>query len=149
MKDPSLKLPIGPFSSPLEGAKVAEALLKGMIHTRENNLPAAIDHYKEAALLEENMVYNEPRDWLLNPKQYLGAAYLKAKQWQNAENVFKRDLNQNVQNVWSLYGLREALQQQDKRVEANIIHKQLEIALKESDIEMGRTFVGYLHWVRD
>jgi tetratricopeptide (TPR) repeat protein len=149
MKDPSLKLPIGPFSSPQEGAKVAAALLSGMISARENNLSAAIDHFKEAVTVEENMVYNEPRDWLLNPKQYLGAAYLKARQWQNAENVFKKDLNQNVQNVWSLYGLSEALQQQDKKVEANIIQKQLDIALRESDIEMDRTFVGKLLWVRD
>jgi hypothetical protein len=88
------------------------------------------------------MVYNEPRDWMLNPKQYLGATYLVARQWQNAENTFKRDLNQNVQNVWSLYGLLAALNEQQKKVEANIIGKQLELAGKESDVRMDAMFVG-------
>jgi tetratricopeptide (TPR) repeat protein len=147
--DPALQLPMGPFSPAAEGAKVATALLKGMISTREANVVAAIDHFKEAAALEEAMVYTEPRDWMLNPKQYLGAAYVRAKQWQNAENVFKRDLNQNVQNVWSLYGLLEALNQQNKKAEANIIGKQLDIAMKESDTELKKSFMGNPLWVRD
>lgn len=146
---PSLQLPMGPFSPAAEGAKVATALLKGMISTGEADLAAAIDHFKEAATLEEAMVYTEPRDWMLNPKQYLGAAYLSAKQWQNAENTFKKDLNQNVQNVWSLYGLLEALQQQNKKAEANIIGKQLGIAMKQSDIELKKSFMGNTIWVRD
>lgn len=149
LAEPSLKLPIGPFSPPLDGGRVAAALLQGMISTREGALTTAIDHYKRAAALEEAMVYNEPRDWLLNPKQYLGAAYLRMKQWQNAENVFKRDLNQNVQNVWSLYGLLEALQQQDKKAEANIIGRQLDIAMKQSDTELKESFMGNTVWVRD
>jgi tetratricopeptide (TPR) repeat protein len=149
LKDPALQLPMGPFSPAAEGAKVASALLKGMISTKEGAHVEAIDHYKEAATVEEAMVYTEPRDWILNPKQYLGAAYLRTKQWQNAENVFKKDLNQNVQNVWSLYGLLEALNQQGKKVEANIIGKQLDIAMKESDIELKKSFMGSTIWVRD
>lgn len=142
LKEPTLAMPMGPFSPPLDGAKVATALLEGMIARTEGNIPKAIEHFKQAVALEEAMVYNEPRDWILNPKQYLGAAYLAAKQWQNAENTFKRDLNQNVQNVWSLYGLLEALQQQQKKTEANIIKKQLELARMESDIKMEETFVS-------
>lgn len=147
--DPSLQMPMGPFSPAAEGAKVAAALLQGMISTAEANPTAAIDHFREATTREEAMVYTEPRDWMLNPKQYLGAAYLKAKQWQNAENVFKKDLNQNVQNVWSLHGLLQALQQQNKTAEANIIGRQLDIAMKESDIELKKTFMGNTIWVRD
>jgi hypothetical protein len=142
LNEPSLAMPMGPFSPPLDGAKVAAALLQGMIARAEGKIPEAIGHFNQAVALEEAMIYNEPRDWILNPKQYLGAAYLAAKQWQNAENTFKRDLNQNVQNVWSLYGLLEALQQQQKKTEANIIKKQLEIAQKESDIKMEGTFVS-------
>lgn len=142
LKEPSLPMPMGPFSPPLDGAKVAASLLEGMIARAEGDLPKAIGHFKQAVATEEAMVYNEPRDWILNPKQYLGAAYLSAKQWLNAENTFKKDLNQNVHNVWSLYGLLEALQQQQKITEANIIKKQLEIARKESDIKMEESFVA-------
>ncbi|HEY1115381.1 MAG TPA: hypothetical protein VGE66_17535 [Chitinophagaceae bacterium] len=146
---PSLQMPMGPFSPAAEGARVATSLLQGMIIIREDNLTEAIDHFKIAASTEEAMVYTEPRDWMLNPKQYLGAAYLQAGQWQNAENVFKKDLNQNVQNVWSLYGLLESLQRQNKKVEANIIGKQLDIAMRESDIELKGSFMGVPVWVKD
>ena len=140
--EPSMTMAMGPFSPPLDGAKVAAFLLQGMIAHAEGNIPQAISHFKQAATGEEAMVYNEPRDWMLNPKQYLGATYLVARQWQNAENTFKRDLNQNVQNVWSLYGLLAALNEQQKKVEANIIGKQLELAGKESDVRMDAMFVG-------
>jgi tetratricopeptide (TPR) repeat protein len=140
--EPSMPMAMGTFSPPLDGAKVAASLLQGMIARADGNIPQAITHFKQAVTGEEAMVYNEPRDWMLNPKQYLGAAYLAARQWQNAENTFKRDLNQNVQNVWSLYGLLAALNEQQKKVEANIIGKQLELAGKESDVRMDALFVG-------
>ncbi|MFN2439741.1 MAG: hypothetical protein ABR503_11120 [Chitinophagaceae bacterium] len=138
--DTSLTLPFGPFSPPAEGAKVASELLQGFISVKKNNLQEAISHFSKASSTEEKMVYNEPRDWLLNPKQYLGAAYLKARQWANAENTFKKDLNQNAQNVWSLFGLHQALTVQNKKIEANIIRRQLEIATEKSDVKLTRLF---------
>ncbi len=140
MGDTSLTLPFGPFSPPVEGAKVANELLQGFILMKENNLQEAIIHFSKAASIEEKMVYNEPRDWLLNPKQYLGAAYVEAKQWGNAENTFKKDLNQNAQNVWSLFGLHLSLMAQNKKIEANIIRRQWEIATKKTDVKFTRLF---------
>ena len=142
LSEATLPIAVGPFSPPLDGAKVAEALLQGFISAGERDWNNAIMHFKKATTLEENMVYNEPRDWVLNPKQYLGAAYLKMKQWQNAENTFKKDLNQNVQNVWSLYGLHQALQQQNKKIEANIIKRQLEKASEQSDTPIEKSFLA-------
>jgi len=141
MGDKSLTLPFGPFSPPAEGAKVANELLQGFILMKENDLQKAITHFSKAASIEEKMVYNEPRDWLLNPKQYLGAAYSKAKQWRKSENTFKKDLNQNAQNVWSLFGLHQALAAQNKKIEANIIKKQLEIATEKTDVKFTKLFL--------
>jgi len=140
MDDTSLALPFGPFSPPVEAAKVANELLHGFMLMKENNLQEAIIHFSKAASIEEKMVYNEPRDWLLNPKQYLGAAYVEAKQWGNAENTFKKDLNQNAQNVWSLFGLHQALMAQNKKIEANIIKRQWEIATEKSDVKFTKLF---------
>ena len=140
MSDESLMLPFGPFSPPVEGAKVANELLQGFILVKENNLQKATIYFSKAASIEEKMVYNEPRDWLLNPKQYLGGAYLEAKQWGNAENTFKKDLNQNAQNVWSLFGLLQALVSQNKKIEANIIKRQWDIATEKSDVKFTKLF---------
>ena len=49
------------------------------------------------------------RDWLLNPKHYLGNAYLKAGHWEKAKKVFQNDLKNNNENGWALFGLYQAL----------------------------------------
>jgi tetratricopeptide (TPR) repeat protein len=51
------------------------------------------------------MVYNEPRDWLLNPKHYLGNAYLEKGDFLNAQKTFQLDLLTNNENGWALFGL--------------------------------------------
>lgn len=140
MDNADLTKAMGPFSPPLEGAKVSMELLQGLISMKEGQTAKGIAHFSKAVEIEGNMVYNEPRDWMLNPKQYLGAAYLSLNQWQNAENTFKKDLNQNVQNVWSLYGLLQALNQQDKKLEANIIRLQLDKAGEQSDVQLASFF---------
>ncbi len=77
---------------------------------------------------------------MLNPKQYLGAAYLHTRQWQKAEEAFKKDLMQNNNNIWSLYGLHQALVRQNKKNTANNIEKRLNVAMNKSDIKFTRLF---------
>jgi tetratricopeptide (TPR) repeat protein len=108
MKDSVLYLPFTPFSAAIEGAIVAEALLKGSIDLRSGELALAIAAFEKAVTTEEKMVYNEPRDWLLNPKHYLGDALLKSKKYKEARAVYQRDLATNNENGWALYGLYKA-----------------------------------------
>lgn len=111
MKDSSLYLPFVPFSPAIDAARVAEQLLLGIIH-EERDLPdGAIRHYKLADSIESNMVYNEPRDWMLNPKHYLGNALAKAGKWKEALVIFKKDLLVNNNNIWALSGIVWALEQ--------------------------------------
>jgi tetratricopeptide (TPR) repeat protein len=119
MKDPDLAIPIQPFSPPFEGAKCANYLLAGFINVKQNKPAVAITHFQKAMETEGNMTYNEPRDWLLSPKQYLGSAFLIAGKWSEAENVFKKDLKVNDENVWSLHGLQLSLEKQKKLQEAS------------------------------
>ena len=111
MKDSSLYLPFVPFSPAIEAARVAEQLLLGVIHEERNLMDGAIRHYRLADSIESNMVYNEPRDWLLNPKHYLGNALMKAGKWKEAISVFKKDLSVNNNNIWSLSGIVRAAEQ--------------------------------------
>jgi tetratricopeptide (TPR) repeat protein len=132
--DESLKLAFAVSSPFTEDVKVANEMLMGAIAQSKNDLPAAITHFRAAAETEEHMNYGEPRDWFLNPKQYLGTIYLQAHQWQNAEDAFKRDLKVNALNVWSLHGLTEALQQQKKTKELAVVKKQLQQASVKADV---------------
>ncbi len=92
MKDSILLLPLSPFSAAIEGAIVAESLLEGTIALKEKKYNDAITHSKSGET-EENMVYNEPRDWILNPKHYLGNAYLQAKKFPAARRFFRMTCN--------------------------------------------------------
>ena len=133
--DESLKLAFITSSPFTEDAKVANETLLGAIAKSRNDIPTAIAHFSNAAQLEEHMNYTEPRDWMLNPKQYLGMAYLQAHQWKNAEDAFNRDMKVNALNIWSLQGLTEALKQQKKTKELAIVKKQLQQASVKSEVQ--------------
>lgn len=117
---------------------MASEILKGSIAFNENKITAAISHFSTASRIENNMVYNEPRDWLLNSKQYEGAAYLKAKQWVNAEKAFRTDLKRNAQNAWALQGLVEALKKQKKIAEAKTLEEKLNKAIAKGELQLSR-----------
>jgi len=123
MADSSLMIPFSPFSAAIEGATVAEHLLEGTIALRENRVNDAIDKFRLAAETEEKMIYNEPRDWMLNPKPYLGNAYLKAGRNPEARKIFEKDLWGNNDNAWSLRGLEIALVGEKKMIEANKVRE--------------------------
>jgi tetratricopeptide (TPR) repeat protein len=118
MTDTSLAIPLTPFSAAIEGAIVAANLLSGSIALKSGKTNDAILDFKEAVNVEQKMIYNEPRDWLLNPRQWLGKAYLVAGDGSNAEKTFNADLQLNNDNGWALYGLNKALMIQKKYNEA-------------------------------
>lgn len=133
MKDSSLYIPFTPFSAAIEGARVAEQLLLGAIHLDRKMYEGAIRHLKAADSIEVNMVYNEPRDWLLNPKHYLGTAYLQSGDAVNAEKVFRKDLLYYNENGWALLGLYRSLLAQKKNAEATRVYSRYKAAFRLAD----------------
>jgi hypothetical protein len=140
LTDQSLTVSIKPFSPPIEGAKCARDLLSGFIYYKQNKLAEAIVSFKQAAETEGNMTYNEPRDWLLSPKQWLGAALITNGQWSEAQKVFEKDLLVNNNNVWSLYGLHQSLTRQNKQSKAANVKAQFIKASSKSDVNMEAVF---------
>jgi tetratricopeptide (TPR) repeat protein len=106
MKNESLKEPLIPFNSAYSSAVIAEKILTGIIAEQQNDYTNAIIYLQQAVDAEDKLVYNEPRDWLLPARHYLGNALLKAKKYKQAEDVFKKDLFINPNNGWSLTGLK-------------------------------------------
>lgn len=133
MKDTSLNIPLTPFSPAIEGAAVAENLLMGSIALKEGKTRDAIVAFEEAAVTEESMVYTEPRDWMLNPKHFLGNAYLKAGQPAKAREIFEKDLLNNRENGWALYGLWQALVKERKKAEAAKVRTRFNEAFSKAD----------------
>jgi tetratricopeptide (TPR) repeat protein len=136
MKDSSLKIPMSPFSPPSMGADVAHYLLLGIIHEDKKMYDGAIRYYKMADSVESNMVYNEPRDWLLNPKHYLGNAYLLKGDAAKAEKTFLADLKNNSENGWALYGLYRSYVMEKKTAEASKTMARYKKAFANADIKI-------------
>jgi hypothetical protein len=136
MQDKNLAIPFTPFSPSLDGAVVAENLLAGTIALKEKRISDAVIAFVKAAGTEENMVYNEPRDWLLNPKHYLGNAYLENGDGVNAEKVFSKDLLNNNENGWALFGLHKSLQLQKKNAEAAKVLTRFKTAFGNADVKI-------------
>ena len=136
MTDTNLAIPLTPFSAAIEGAIVASKLLSGTIALKSGRTNDAIIDFTEAVNVEQKMIYNEPRDWLLNPKHWLGKAYLFANDGSNAEKTFKADLQTNNDNGWALYGLNKALMIQKKYNEAAPVLTRYKKAFSKADINI-------------
>ena len=113
MKLDDMKVVFKPFNAPLDAAKISEEILEGRIALKENNYASAIQHFKKAVINEDALIYNEPRDWLIPARQYLGDALLAHDPF-TAEKIFREDLKINPKNVWSEYGLFKARTLQKK-----------------------------------
>ncbi|MGZ8558133.1 MAG: hypothetical protein ACXWWC_07370 [Chitinophagaceae bacterium] len=136
MKDSILTTRMDPFSPAVDGAIVAKHLLKGSIAFTEKKYDDAVTSYSEAVTAEENMVYNEPRDWLLNPKHFLGNAYLQVKKYSLARQVFQNDLQINNENGWALFGLYKALHGENKKAEAQKVLARFKKSFVKADITL-------------
>jgi len=137
MKGADMSVIMEPFNSPLAAAKVAEKILAGVIAEQEKNFTNAIAILTEAVTLEDQLIYNEPRDWLLPSREYLGNALLHAGNFAKAEIIFKEDLKENPATHWSLYPLYQCLLKQHKKAEATSIKTTLDKAFEGADITAG------------
>ncbi|HVG13605.1 MAG TPA: hypothetical protein VM935_01555 [Chitinophagaceae bacterium] len=113
------------FNPGIAAVEVAEKVAFGMMAAEMKDYPMALKFLIEAVEKEDGMLYNEPRDWQLPSRQYLGHVLLGAKKYKEAEAVYKKDLRINPNNKWSLTGLSKALQMQGKKGEASAVAVQL------------------------
>ena len=95
-----------PFNAPVTPAKIARYILLGAIAEKENKPDAAIEYFKKAVATEDSLIYNEPRDWLVPARHYLGNTLLTAKNYTEAEKVFSEDLKVQPNNYISTKGLQ-------------------------------------------
>ena len=87
---------------------VAAPLLQGELALAKGQRKTGIARLRDAAKAEDALAYNEPADWPLPVRPYLGAALLDAGRASEAAKVYAQDLNTYPKNGWSLYGLARA-----------------------------------------
>ena len=87
---------------------VADALLRGELLRTQGKHAQGIATLREAVAAEDKVNYNEPADWPLPTRWYLGAALLEAGDARGAAEAYRQDLKAYPDNGWSLFGLAQA-----------------------------------------
>ena len=116
---------------------VAEAVLDGEVEYHKGNFQQAFKHLRLAVKRDINLPYDEPWGWMMPARHVLGALLLEQGEAAEAEAVYREDLKQYKNNLWSLLGLHQALKQQQKMEEAESAHALFEMAIVRSDIKIG------------
>ena len=116
--------------------KVAAHGLQGELHMAKEEYGQAIGSFTSGVKIEDGNNYTEPPDWAQPMRHYLGAAFLKNAQFEEAEAVYRRDLKWNQNNGWSLYGLYQSLKSQERLEESEEVYKEWITAWKAADIEI-------------
>ncbi|HEV2046232.1 MAG TPA: hypothetical protein VGQ95_06500, partial [Chthoniobacterales bacterium] len=110
--------------------KIHDDLLAGMIARSRHDDKGAIDSLTQAVAAEDALNYSEPPPWYPPVRPMLGRVLLEAKQLPEAEKVFRADLDRNPRDGRALSGLRDCLNAQGRKYEADQIDQQFRAAWK-------------------
>lgn len=113
---------------------VAEHMLAGEILYHAGAHAEALRELETAVLREDRLRYDEPPDWVLPVRHALGAALLKAGKFDEAEAVYRADLERLPENGWSLFGLARTLEAQGNMSEATLVQKRFEEVWRDADL---------------
>ena len=110
LKEKDMSVVLEPFNAPVTGGFVAKYILMGAIAEMENKTTEAIQYFEKGVVTEDALVYQEPRDWLVPARHWLGNLLLKEKRYKEAEQVFLKDLSYQPNNYISTNGIGKTKQ---------------------------------------
>ncbi|MEO5860326.1 MAG: hypothetical protein ABIR33_15435 [Pyrinomonadaceae bacterium] len=116
--------------------KIADEMLAGEIAWAKGDKEAGIDALRRSVAAEDLLNYNEPPDWHLPAREWLGRALMRAGEYAEAEGVFRKEIDKNPKNGRALFGLAAALDKQGKSTSATMVRKEFEAAWKDADIKL-------------
>jgi tetratricopeptide (TPR) repeat protein len=112
---------------------VAEQLLAGKLALARGDRAQAIERLRKAVAAEDAVGYNEPPDWDLPVREWLGGVLIAAGDYAEAENVFRAELKKHPRNGRALFGLTESLQRQGKTSAARMVQREFDRAWAQAD----------------
>lgn len=114
--------------------KIAEHMLNGEIAFRRGEIDESVAELRRAVELEDKLLYMEPPEWVQPMRHTLGAILLSAGRYEEAERVYREDLEKWKNNGWSLYGLSRCLRARGEIGRAAVVEARLRKAWARADI---------------
>jgi tetratricopeptide (TPR) repeat protein len=105
-------------NSAAEVLAIARRMAEGELAFHEGETEKAFALLRQAVTLEEELRYDEPPGWMQPVRHALGALLLADGRADEAEAVYRADLERHPENAWSLLGLKQSLEQQGKAKDA-------------------------------
>jgi len=124
------------FSGAPKLLAIARELLDGEIAREAGRQAEALAHLDRAVRLEDGLPYTEPPDWYLPTRHYLAAALLDSGAPDEAETVYWQDLRTHQENGFALFGLVQALEAQERTVEAEDVRVRLAATWSQADVTL-------------
>ncbi len=113
---------------------IARAMAEGEMAFHQGDREQAYERLRYAVSLEEQLAYDEPPGWMQPVRHALGALLLAGDRPTEAETVYRADLQRHPNNAWSLLGLQQSLQRQDKSSEAEAMSEHVTAAWSRADV---------------
>jgi tetratricopeptide (TPR) repeat protein len=110
--------------------KISKDVLGAKIALAKKDNSGAIAMLRDAVTIQDTLKYGEPPDWFFPVRESLGAALLMNGDAAGAEKVFRDDLERNLRNPRSLWGLHQSLVEQKRDYDAGFIQKEFEASWK-------------------
>jgi tetratricopeptide (TPR) repeat protein len=109
---------------------------RARIADAERKPDEAVAFLRDAVTKEDQTAYDEPSDWFFPVRHILGAELLKTERASEAEAVYREDLALHPHNGWALYGLAQALKEQNNNPEVEKVEKQFQQAWSKADVAL-------------
>lgn len=116
--------------------QVAEHLLASQIALSRGDKKIAIEHLRKGVEAEDAVNYNEPPDWDLPVREWLGGALLANGDNAEAEKVFRAELVKHPRNGRALFGLIESLKRQGETSSAQMVQREFDKAWEKADTKL-------------
>ena len=89
-------------------------ILQGELHRQRGAFDEAVAAFQRAVTLEDSLVYDEPEPLPFAARHWLGALLLELERYAEAEQVYRDEIADHPHNGWSLFGLKSAVEAQDR-----------------------------------
>jgi hypothetical protein len=124
------------FNSSRDLINLAGHLLEGHIALARVSIPGAVEHFRQAAEIEDSLRYDEPPDWYIPARESLGRALMTSSHFADAEKVFREELVHHPNNGRALFGLWQSLKAEGKNSDAKRAEAEFRAAWKDADVKL-------------